>query len=148
MGVLSMVVVLGGLMDMVQIASFLDVAPSLVEGVVFGPAKALFKLDQFHDIAFSTPSFKDFLLDAGRAAEFFISWDEIDTHFTQIPSRQPSSLSHVCSREALVAVLRALVVWSSFLGVAQIAFSLDIDPGAVDGIIFGIQLFYIHICRW
>ena len=90
MGVLRVVMVLGNRVKETQIASWLDVAPSVVENVIFDPVKAFFTLDIVNDVDFSTSSFKDFLnlLDASRAREYFISSDYPDA-FSKF--QQPSS---------------------------------------------------------
>jgi len=143
MGVLTVLVAWGGWIKLPQIASFLDVVPSLVEAVLFGPAKALFKLDNSQDVMFYNPFFQGFLLSANRAGEFYISRDKVDTQFTRILSCQPSSPSQSYSRNMLMDVLRVLVGSSNSLGIAQIASTLDVDPGAVKDIVSKIQLFYI-----
>ena len=145
MGVLSVVVAWGNWIQAPQIASFLDVAPSLVEGVIFGPTKALFKLDGFQDVDFSVPSFKDFLQDTNRAGEYFIPDKPLDTLFTQILSRQPPpDPSQSYSREVLIGVLRVLLVWPLRLTVAQIASTLDVYPDVVQAIVFGTMVFKIQ----
>ena len=143
MDVLSMVVARENWINAHEIASFLDVALSLVEGVIFGPAKALFKLHITSNVAFAIPSFDVFLLDANRAGEFFIPRNRIDTHFIQILSHQPSSPSQPYSHKVLMGVLEVLVVWSSFLSVSQIASTLDVDSATVKAIVSGTEVFYI-----
>jgi len=144
MGVLTIVMERGNWVTVPQIASFLNVGPGLVEGVVFGPAKPLFKLGgkDCTYVNFTIPSkFKDFLLDASRAGDFFIPRNKIDSHFIQILSHQPSGPSRSHSQEVLMGVLRVLVVWGRWLTVAQIASSLDVDPAGVNGIVFGKDVF-------
>ena len=139
-GVLTAVMALGSWVKVPQIVSALDVAPSLVDAVIFGPAKALFTLDSDNNVGFSTPSFKEFLLDADRAGEYFIPSDKSDALFICILSHQPpSDPLRSYSREALM-------VWGSDLPVHRIAFSLDVDPAVIKAIIFGPAqlLFYLY----
>jgi len=41
-------------------------------------------------------------------------------------------------------VLRVLVVWSSYLSIARIASTLDVDSATVKAIVSGTDLFYIY----
>ena len=43
-----------------------------------------------------------------------------------------------------MGVLRVLMIWSWPLHMAQIASTLEVDPGAVEGIVSEYQLFYIR----
>jgi len=72
MGVLFMVMTWEGRLSVPEIASLVDVARSVVEEVVYGPTKELFQLDGSTRVFFAIPYFKDFLLDANRAGEFYI----------------------------------------------------------------------------
>jgi len=143
MGVLSVVVAREGWIKVAEIASFLNVAPSSVEAVVFGPANTLFTVNGNKNVNFTLTSFKDFLLDADRAGEYFIPKEALDAHFTQFLSRQPSGPSQSYSRDMLMGVLKVLMVWPSSLSIARIASTLDVDPGTVNGVVSEIQLFHI-----
>ena len=138
MGVLTVVMSLGNRLEVPQIASFLDVAPNLVQGIIFGPTKALFKLDSFEHVEFSAPSFKTFLLDVNRAGEYFTPSNMSDSLFAQILSRQPasnSSQSHI--RETLMGVCTVVMALGGGVKMDQIASFLDVAPSLVEGIIHG-----------
>jgi len=138
MGVLSLVVELDGELKVDKIASFLDVAPSSVEGVIHGSANALFELDLVGNVRFAFPSLFAFLRDANRAGEFFIPKNPLDTHFTRILSYQlPSDPPLFYSREVLMGVLRVLVALNGWLDTDQIASLLNVAPSSVEGVVFG-----------
>jgi len=137
-GVLTAVMALGSWVKVPQIVSALDVAPSLVDAVIFGPAKALFTLDSNNNVGFSTPSFKEFLLDADRAGEYFIPSDKSDALFTHILSRQPpSDPSQSYSRDVLMGVLTVVLALGGWVKVHQIVSVLDVAPSVVEGVILG-----------
>jgi len=143
MGVLTVVVALGSRLKLHEFATWLNVAPVLVDAVVFGPPKALFRVNDSSKVGLSNPFFKDFIVDPHRAGEYLISNDQINTLFIRILSRQPSDSLQRHSQEALMSVLMVFVVYPRGLTVPQVASSVDVDPAVVKGIVFGLPLFYV-----
>ena len=136
LGVLTVVMELGYWVNVQRIASFLDLALPLVEAVIFGPTKALFKLDNAGNINFAVPSFKEFLLDDKRAGEYWISKDRPDALFIEILSRRPPP-SFPYSRDTLMDVLMVLVVSLWRLSELQIASILNVGVTTVENVVFG-----------
>ena len=138
MGVLKVVMALDNRVKVPQIAPWLDLAPSLMDNVIFGPAKALFQVDIAGRVSFSTRSFKDFLLDASRSGDYFIPSNKSDTLFLEVLSRQPpSDPSQSYPREVLMGVLRVVMSVGNGVTVPQIASWLDVAPSLVANVIFG-----------
>ena len=136
MGVLSIVVERGDRVTVPQIASFLDVVPSVVESIVFGPTKMLFNLGWHDNVDFTMSSFKDFLLDASRSGKYFVSSQTPDTLFTQVLSRQQSSNpARPYSQQVLMDILVVLVTWSDWLSISEIASVLGVQLSLVEGIV-------------
>ena len=130
--VLAVVVAVGNWVNVRRIAGFLDIPPSLVEGIIFGPSKVLFRLDRQRNIDFFTPTFKAFLLHDIRAGEFYTPMDKADTFIIRT-----LSLPHPYSRETLMDILTVLLSWPHRLCALQIAYALDIDPPVVEGVLNG-----------
>ena len=72
MDVLRVVEGLEGILTIPQIALLLYITPSVVEAVVFGPVRGFFTVDYLESVLFSTFDINSFLLNTGRAGEFFI----------------------------------------------------------------------------
>ena len=72
MDVLRVVEGLEGILTVPQIALLLDITPSVVEAVVFGPVRWFFTMDFLGSVRFSTSEINSFLLNASRATDFFI----------------------------------------------------------------------------
>ena len=128
-----------------QFVAALDLDHHLVEGVVSGPAKSLFKVDA-NKVVFSSPSFKPFLQDASRSGEFFIEGIDPDPIFKQILSRYPppdSPESYSC--DELLDVLTALVVRDGLLSVDDIGTLVDLDSHIVEKIISGPAKALFHV---
>ena len=139
MGVLTAVLVMGDWIKVPQIASALNVAPSFVEGIIFGSTKALFKLDGLKNVDFSTPSLRAFLVDPKRPGQYFIPANKPDDLFLSVLSRKPArpSQSRSRSRKVLKEVLMVLVVWGSGLHVSCIAPVIGVSFTDVTEVVFG-----------
>ena len=120
-----------------QLATISDVDNSFVEAVVFGPARSLFVIDSNEKVGFSTPDFQTFLQDRNRSGSFFMPGGRRDDLFRRILSRHPSSSSTSYSREDLMGVLTAVVIWSGWMTGPDIAAVLDVDPSVVTHVISG-----------
>ena len=137
-GILTWVMALEHSVGVPHLASLLDIAPNVVEGVIRGPTKVLFELDSDQNIAFSTPTFKAFLLDASRASNFFVSSDKPDSLFIEVLSRNPpSDPVQAYTQDVLMGVLSVVAALGNQVKVAQIADLLDVPSGLVEGVIYG-----------
>ena len=79
-GVLTWLAVLGSRITVPQIASFLDVVPSLVEGVVLGSTSPLFSVDSIQNIDFSAPSLMAFFDGCRSCRRVFCGAQEAGRH--------------------------------------------------------------------
>ena len=121
-----------------EIASLLDLTPSVVRSVVSGPAQPLFTTNLEGAVLFSHISIKNFFMDVDRSGEFFIPSDRPDALLLQILSRQPPSPDkgpwNTYSRDVLIDVLRVVITWPGLLTVAEIAATLHTLPTVVQSV--------------
>ena len=121
-----------------KIAAVLNKPASIVQSIVRGPMRSLFK---FHTSDLDSPitlchkSLRDYLLDRERSQEFFIASAEEDELFTTILSRQHSFRPlHSHSPNILTDVL-AIIVEYHTCSMAQIISLLDVSPAMVDNVV-------------
>ena len=122
-----------------QIASFLEVDFTLVEHVVkFGTEKWTFTVDGDDRVAVSAFRLMDFLLDANRSEEVFISDRRLDPFFVQILSRQPPSdpfHSKASSHDIMLRIVAAIAAFEDESTIHKIASVVGVDPVFVEGVV-------------
>jgi len=123
-----------------RVAAFLDVDPGLVEGVVLGPAKAMFRTTHNNVTSFATALIRPFLQNVDRSGDFCITERRLDSLFLRFLSRQPPSgpllLSHTQNIQMnVLSVISDCYWWQSMWSVSLLAAFLDVDPTIIDGVV-------------
>ena len=148
LGTLEVIIVWQERVSIVDIANILDVGPHVVDNVVRGTMRSLFKFDEGETnpcVVICHKSLRDFLLDAKRAGEFFIPGDQPYGLFYRILSRQPPSAdpapSRIFSRQHLMGVIEVLFVKTLKyrMTLRRIASAMDVDVEIVRKVVRGPQ---------
>ena len=125
--------------SMRQIATFLGIDRTFVKQVVkFGAEKWMFKVDE--DDRVEVPGFdlREFLLDADRSGQLFISDRRLDPFFVRLLSQQPAphpSHSGAGYHDTMLRVLAAAVAFEGNLTINQIASVVGAHPLFVEGVV-------------
>ena len=119
-----------------QLASFLGIDRGLVEDVIYGPAKALFRV-QYSSAWFSTELLMPFLEDASRSGEFCITERRMDALSIRAISHQPSSDSLSYPSDILMDILPVMASFPAGLSIPRIASALEADPEVIKHTILG-----------
>lgn len=135
LGILEITIVWQEKVGVVGIADILDVAPHVVDNVVRGILRSLFKfaegLDNNHFVMLCHKSLRDFLLDAKRSGEFFIPGDQPHGLFYRILSRNPHSAnpSRTSFRQHLMGVIESLFTKTLKyrMTLSRIASAMEVD---------------------
>ena len=140
-GILQVIIVWpGGPFSAAQIAFVLDEKVDVVQHIIRGPLRSLFKFseDPDSDVTFCHKSLGDCLSDPRRAGEHFIPSNGLDLLYIRILSRRPpSTLSPSQYRDLLKGVILVLATWPFQISIPEIACLLDVTPDAAQSVVFG-----------
>ena len=147
LGILRAIICWHRSLSICGIADVLDEKKFVVENIIRGPMRCLFKLDEDvpdSDVRLCHKSLRDCVLSRNRAGEFFISSDEPDELYREILSRPPPvDPRKSFSRRILMGVLQLLTglchVEKPHSPVEFIARALDVGPDVVWNVFCGPQ---------
>ena len=141
-GILQVIVVWpGGPFSAVQIAVVLDEQVDVVQHVIRGPLRSLFKFSDDPDscVTFCHKSVGDYLSDPRRAGEHFIPRNALDLLYIRVLSRQPppTLLPFPHYRDLLKGIVLVLATWPFQVSLPEVASILDVTPSAAQNVVFG-----------
>ena len=135
-GILQVVLAWPKNLSAAGIARVLDLEVDVVQGIILGPLRSLFKFkngDSNSEITFVHKSLRDHLLDANRSRSFFIPSDQPDAIYLSIISRQSPE-----DHKVLIGIFGVLIKlpyrWCPLDTVACV---LDVDINVVRSVVSG-----------
>ena len=131
----------GGPFSAAQIAAVIKEKVDVVQNIIRGPMRSLFKFDTADTdspITLCHKSLRDYLLDPNRSKEFSIASSDEDGLFMGVLLRKPPTDRFRCySRDNLMAVLKALVAAEGRSSISRIAYAVDLDTNIIERVIHG-----------
>jgi len=121
------------------IAGVLQRKIDVVQSVILGPMRSLFKFDPNNPDSFIMlchKSLRDYLLDIERSHRFFIPTVDAGTLFMHILSRSPPS-DRFYSQDQLRSLLAVMANWQRKWVLADLAEILDLDQQVVQNVVHG-----------
>ena len=164
MGILHVIIAWPEELSIAGIADMLDEEKPLVENVIRGPMRCMFKIEDDNPHCYVTlchKSLRDCVLNHSRAGEFFIGSDNpnlstLDLLYHEILSRclrgHPSERDR--NKARLIGILRVIIAWPEELSIAGIADVLGEGKPAVENVIqgpmrclFELSFSLVKLCR-